>query len=306
MENKSKLQKLLKVVKRPELIGIRIIENISYFIPDKLYLRIMYKLYTRHCLDLKNPIDYTEKLQWLKLYNRCPEYTMMVDKIRVKEYVAKIIGQEHIIPTLGVWEKPEDIDFDKLPDKFVLKCNHNSGSGMCICKDKNKLNLSEVKKKLKKGLAQNYYLHAREWPYRNVHRQILAEKFMENGGEADLVDYKFFCFDGEPYIMYVSCDNSDHSTTDFFDMNYNLLPIRMKDPNSNNPSPKKVEEFDEMRNYARKLSKGIPHVRVDFYVINHHVYFGELTFFHNAGFSLVHPDEWNRKLGDMIDLKKID
>lgn len=252
-------------------------------------------------LNLKDPKTFNEKLQWLKLYNRKPEYTIMVDKVKAKEYVAKIIGKEHIIPTLGVWDKFDEIDCDELPEQFVLKCNHNSGLGMCICRDKSKLDIAKVKRELRKGLRQDYYMTNREWPYKNVPRKIMAEKFMQDGDKPDLTDYKFFCFNGEPKMMYVSHDNAEHATTDFFDMDYNRLPIRMKDPNSE-VLPEQPKEFEEMKQYARQLSKNIPFLRVDFYVISHVVYFGELTFFHNSGLTPIRPTEWEYKIGKWLKL----
>lgn len=294
-------KKVVKLLKTPKIIGQIVLDVCSPIIPDKIFLMIFHRLYIGSKLDLRHPKTYQEKMQWLKLYNRIPEYTIMADKVKAKEWVAKKIGWEHIIPTIGVWKTPNEIDFDALPDKFVMKCNHNSGLGMCICKDKSKLNIEDVKAELWKGIKQNYFLHAREWPYKDIPRRIFAEKFMTDGNNADLTDYKFFCFDGEPFMMYVSQDNAKNTTTDFFDMDYNRLPIRMKDPNSANP-PSKPEKFEEMKDLSRILSKGIPHVRVDFYVINNCIYFGEMTFFHNAASTKVYPDEWNYKLGDMIKL----
>lgn len=386
------LSKILKgfviLFTKPNIIGIILLSKFSFLIPDKPYLQLMYWLNMGKKLDLKNPKTFNEKLQWLKLYNHNPAYTVMVDKVKAKEYVAKLIGEEHIIPTLGVWDDPDDIDFDALPNQFVLKCNHNSGTGMCICRDKSKLDIEKVKAELRKGLKENYFMRWREWPYKNVPRKILAEKFMvdteqnketitkgkleelndykifcfngepkvlfvasdrankvcfdyydmdlkhldlKQGGDnyhgevklpkhfeemkelaakisqgiphvvTELTDYKWFCFNGEPFMMYVSHDNAEHATTDFFDMNYNRLPLRMKDPNSDNP-PAKPKEFEEMREYAKVLSRHIPFLRVDFYVISHKVYFGELTFFHNAGFCKVKPDKWNIKLGKLVKL----
>lgn len=305
-------QRLVKVIKNPyKVFNWLAAHHLLNWMDDKTYLKLVYRGHFGKKLNLDNPITFNEKLQWLKLYNRKPEYTIMVDKVKAKEYVANIIGEEHIIPTLGVWDDPDDIDFDKLPDQFVLKCNHNSGIGLCICKDKSKLDIEKVKEGLRKGLKEDFYLMGREWPYKNVPRKILAEKYMVDSEydkkaiekkECVLTDYKFFCFGGEPFMMYVSQDHAEHATTDFFDMDYKLLPIRMRDPNSENP-PACPKEFEEMKQYARMLSKNIPHLRVDFYVINHQVYFGELTFYHNAGFSLVKPHEWNVKLGNLIKLK---
>ena len=285
----------------PRVLGIIGLQKISCLVSDKPYLEMMYWLNLGKKLNLKHPVTFNEKLQWLKLYNHNPAYTVMVDKVKAKEYVAKLIGEEHIIPTLGVWDDPDDIDFDALPNQFVLKCNHNSGTGMCICRDKSKLDIEKVKAELRKGLKENYFMRWREWPYKNVPRKILAEKFMVDESGTELTDYKWFCFNGEPFMMYVSHDNAEHATTDFFDMNYNRLPLRMKDPNSDNP-PTKPKEFEEMREYAKVLSRHIPFLRVDFYVISHKVYFGELTFFDSTGMAKFSPEEWDEKLGKLIVL----
>lgn len=299
-------KRIIKALVNPQYACLAIVHKLSRFIKsDELYLKIVYLLSIGKRLNLKNPKTFNEKLQWLKLYNRKPEYTIMVDKVKAKEYVAKIIGDEHIIPTLKIWNNSEEIDFDKLPQSFVLKCNHNSGLGMCICKDKGKLNISKVTNNLKKGINQDYYMTNREWPYKNVPRKIMAEKFMQDESGENLTDYKFFCFNGEPFMMYVSHDNAEQATTDFFDMDYKRLPIRMKDPNSKE-LPVKPKEFEEMREYARKLCTGIPFLRVDFYIINHVVYFGELTFFHNSGLTPIHPEKWDSKLGDLLKLPPID
>ena len=270
--------------------------------PDERYLKLKYKNVFGRDLDLENPKTFNEKLQWLKLYNRKPEYTMMVDKYKVREYIAQTLREEYLIPLLGVWDDPDEIDFDALPDQFVLKCNHNSGLGMCICKDKSKLDIPKVKAELRKGLKQDYYLTGREWPYKDVPRKIIAEKYMvDDSNCGELTDYKFFCFNGVPKFMYISNDNSENATTDFFDMEFNRLDMRMKDPNSN-VIPPKPHLFNEMKAIAEKLSQGIPFVRVDLYVIGGSIYFGELTFFHNAGFCSIHPEHWEKTLGDWIKL----
>lgn len=270
--------------------------------PDERYLKLKYKNVFGRDLDLENPKTFNEKLQWLKLYNRKPEYTMMVDKYKVREYIAQTLREEYLIPLLGVWDDPDEIDFDALPDQFVLKCNHNSGLGMCICKDKSKLDIPKVKAELRKGLKQDYYLMGREWPYKDVPRKIIAEKYMvDDSNCGELTDYKFFCFNGVPKFMYISNDNSENATTDFFDMEFNRLDMRMKDPNSN-VIPPKPHLFNEMKAIAEKLSQGIPFVRVDLYVIGGSIYFGELTFFHNAGFCSIHPEHWEKTLGDWIKL----
>lgn len=262
---------------------------------DEQYLKLKYKNVFGKELDLENPKTFNEKLQWLKLYDRKPEYTVMVDKYLAKQYVASKIGEEYVVPLLGVWDDPEDIDFDTLPNQFVLKCNHNSGVGMCICRDKSRLDVHTVKKELLKGLREDYYLKNREWPYKNVPRKVIAEKFLEDADEC-LTDYKFFCFSGKPEIVYISKDNATDARTDFFDMEFNHLNLHMKDPNADVP-PSKPREFEKMKEIATVLSKGIPHVRVDLYDISGKLYVGELTFYHNGGFGPVSPDEWDYKLG---------
>lgn len=259
-------------------------------------------------LDLEHPLMYSEKLQWLKLYDRRPEYTVMVDKVKAKEYVASVIGKEYIIPTLGVWDNPDRIDFDSLPNRFVLKCNHNSGLGMYICKDKSKLNIDEVKEGLREGLKQDFYVGGREWPYKDVPRLILAEEFLDPGPdskhEGGLQDYKFFCFDGQVKALFIAKDRDKgpHSTKfDFFDEKFNHLPFTNGHPNAE-IMPEKPRMFEEMKMLAAKLSKGIPHVRIDFYEVNGHVYFGEMTFFHWSGFTPFVPEEWDYKFGEWLSL----
>lgn len=304
-----KLQKILRylyqVATNPE-IRFSYLSAMGFYdkVPDEQYLKMKYKLVFGKELDLDNPQTFNEKLQWLKLYNRKPEYTIMVDKYKARQYIADRLGGQYLVPLLGVWDDPDEIDFDALPDQFVLKCNHNSGLGMCICKDKSELNISKVKAELRKGLKQDYYLTSREWPYKDVPRKIIAEKYMvDDSNCGELTDYKFFCFNGVPKFMYISNDNSENATTDFFDMEFNRLDMRMKDPNSN-VIPPKPYLFNEMKAIAEKLSQGIPFVRVDLYVIEGNIYFGELTFFHNAGFCSIHPEHWEKTLGDWIKLPK--
>ena len=270
------------------------------FVPDEVYLKIIYRIKVGKKLDLTNPKTYTEKLQWLKLHDRKPVYTTMVDKYAAKQYIASIVGEEYVIPTLGVWEDFDSIDFNTLPDKFVLKCTHDSG-GLVMCTNKALLDIDNARSKIEKSLKTNFYWVGREWPYKNVKPQIIAEKYMTSEDEECLTDYKFFCFNGEPRIIYVSKDKSANPTTDFFDDNGHILPIRMRDPNSDNP-PKLPKQFDDMKRIARKLSKGMRHLRVDFYIVDEKIYVGELTFYHNGGFSEVKPEEWNYKMGSMISI----
>lgn len=280
-------------------------EYLRRIVPDDIYLK--YKFYKRMKtrLDLDNPKTFNQKLQWLKLYNRNPEYTKMVDKYEVKKYVSGKIGEEYIIPTLGVWDSPEEIDFDKLPDKFVLKCNHNSGLGMCICKDKKTLNINKVKEDLKKGLAENYYWNGREWPYKNVKPKIIAEKYMEDETTQELTDYKFFCFDGYVDNVMIVVDRCLGNPKYYhFDRNWKLCKnynrlCRSLPPDFTIPKPNKIDEMFEL---ASLMSIGIPHVRIDFYLVNNKIYFGEYTFFSESGFDTGYDEDSDLHLGSLIKL----
>ena len=276
-------------------------------VPDKLYLKLKYKNVFNKKLDLKNPQTFNEKLQWLKLYDRKEIYTTMVDKYEAKKYVADIIGEEYIIDTLGVYDNFDDIDFDSLPNQFVIKCTHDSG-GIVICKDKSKFNYDEARKKIEQSLKRNYYYSGREWPYKNVKPRIIIEKYMEDNNSKSMKDYKFFCFNGEPKIMYLSEGLENHSTASmsFFDMNFNETTCKRKDYKLFEYKPEKPKNFEKMKKYARLLSKNIPHVRVDFYEINGKVYFGELTFSTCSGFIPFEDEKWDYKLGSWLNLNKED
>lgn len=270
------------------------------WLPDKYHLYLLYWARLGKWLNLKNPQTFNEKLQWLKLYNRKPEYTGMVDKYEAKRYIKSMVGDEYVIPLLGVWEKFEDIDFDTLPEQFVLKCSHDSGC-FVICREKSKLDIGAVREKINKSLKRNYYFHGREWPYKNVKPRIIAEEFVEDTANDALTDYKFYCFSGIPRIMYISKDHGKDPRTDFFDMEFNHLPIIIQDLNAE-VTPSKPEQFQRMKQFAAILSKDIPFLRVDFYEINGKLYVGELTFFDGSGFELIEPPEWNDIMGSWIQL----
>lgn len=277
--------------------------GISKLIPDKLYIKIKYRASMDKKLNLKHPETYNEKLQWIKLYDRNPLYTTLVDKHDVKPYVAERIGQEYIIPTLGVWESVEEIDFDALPNQFVLKCTHDSG-GLVICKDKTKLNIEEAKRKLNQSLKNNFFYNGREWPYKNVKPRILAEVYMEDAATAELRDYKFFCFDGEVKAMFVATERQKEGEEvkfDFYDMDFNHLDFRQGHPNAKEPVAKPAT-FEQMRQLAEILAKDLMQVRVDFYEVDGKIYFGELTFFHHNGFMPFDPEEWDYTFGSWIKL----
>ncbi len=275
---------------------------------DEALLNRKYEAIFGKRLNLDNPQTFNEKLQWLKLYDRNPEYTIMVDKYKVRDYIKEKIGEEYLIPLIGVWDNPDDIDFDALPDKFVLKCNHNSGLGMCVCKDKSKLNIENVKSELKKGLAQDYYLTGREWPYKNVPRKIIAEKYMtDTSDSSDFTDYKFFCFNGYVDCVMVCLERSSGDTKFyFFDSNWNLKRLNTRGKNAPDGfTISKPSQMDKMFEIAAKLSKGLPFVRIDLYQSNDHIYFGEITFFPDSGFDANLLPETDKYFGNLIHLEDV-
>ncbi len=257
-------------------------------------------------LDIKKPQTFSEKLQWIKLYDRKKEYTQMVDKYAVRSYISEIIGEEYLIPLLGVWDTPDDIDFDALPERFVLKCNHNSGLGMCICKDKGKLDIKKVKRELKKGLGQNYFITSREWPYKDVKRRIIAEKFMVSENGEEIKDFKIHNFNGEPKFILV-CDgrfSEEGLTEDFYDTSWEHLDIKRPDIPNRAEHHEKPQTLEKMLELSKILARDIPFVRTDFYEIDGKIYFGEITFFPASGMKGFEPEEWDLKLGDWITLNK--
>ena len=296
------------ILKRPQLLFLTFGHREWFnWMSDELYLKIAYRARMRLKLNLEKPQRYNEKLQWLKLYNRRPEYTMMVDKYEVKKYVANIIGQEFIIPTLGVWDSFDDIDFSKLPEKFVLKCTHDSG-GLIVCKNKETLDISAARTKINRCLKHSFFWGMREWPYKDVKPRVIAEQYMEDKQTGELRDYKFFCFGGEVKALFIATERMKGEETkfDFFDEQFNHLPFTNGHPNAE-MMPQKPLRFEDMKILAEKLSKDIPHVRIDFYEVDGKVYFGEMTFFHWSGFTPFVPDTWDYKFGSWITLpqKKI-
>ena len=269
---------------------------------DERYLKLSFRAKMGRPLNLETPRTFSEKLQWLKLYDRKPEYTRRVDKFTAKQLIAEKVGAEHVIPLVGgPWKHFDQIDFDALPEQFVLKCNHDSG-GVVVCRDKSRLDREATRKKLEGKLANNYYMGGREWPYKNVEPCIFAEKLLNDGKcEDGIWDYKFFCFDGEPKLMFIASDGSSDPRTDFFDMDFQHMDVRMRDP-SFDVLPEKPEQFEEMKRLARILSKGISHVRVDFYLVDGQVYVGEMTLYHCSGFIHINPPEWDEKIGSWLKL----
>ena len=279
-------------------------KKLLFWMPDKPYLQLYYLMKLKKVLNFKNPKSFNEKLQWLKLYDRKNIYTTMVDKYEAKRYVAERIGEEYIIPTLGVWERVEDIDFDALPEKFVLKCTHDSG-GLIVCRDKSKLDLEKTRKILSKSLKNDFYIEAREWPYKNVKRRIIAETYMEDETQKKgLVDYKFYCFDGKPRFLYISKGLEDHATASisFLNLDWTFADFQRSDYKGFDTLPEKPAGYETMLKLAEQLSAGSSFLRVDLYEIGGKIYFSELTFTPCGGTMQFAPVEWDDKIGEMLTL----
>lgn len=270
-------------------------------LPDKLYLKVYFRLCMGYWMNFDNPKTYNEKLQWLKLNCKRPEYTKMVDKIDVKNYIASKIGHDYIIPTIGTWNNIDDINWDALPKQFVLKSTSDSG-GIIVCKDKDKLDINAAKKKLSKLGHRDYAMYNKEYPYKGVSHRFIAESYIEDESGYELKDYKIFCFDGKPRFLFVATGRQSNDTRfDFYDTEFKHLPVINGHPNAD-VWPVKPQNFEEMLDVAAKLSAGIPHVRVDLYNVNGKIYFGELTFFHWSGIVPFEPEEWDHKFGEYITL----
>lgn len=274
----------------------------GYFnwVPDKVYLKMFFRARLGYGLNLEHPQTFNEKIQWLKLYDRNPLYTLLSDKYEVRNFVARTIGGEYLVPLLGVWNRVDDIDFCMLPQKFVLKCTHDS-QGVVVCRDKSNFNIENAKEFLKYRLSRNYYYGGREYQYKHIIPRIVAEQYLEDS-EGQLKDYKFFCFDGKAKMLFVASDRMVGKTKfDFFDMKFHRLQLKQHYPNSEHLVERPVN-FDKMRELAEALTKGFPHCRADFYEVDGRVFFGELTFTHFCGLEPFEPMKWDYKLGSWIKL----
>lgn len=298
----NKFKKALSLIsERPKDFLILLWERCTPFVSDKLFLRVKFRLWMGYWMDFDNPKTYNEKLQWLKLNDIHPEYTQMVDKATAKDYVSHIIGEEYIIPTLGVWNRVEDIEWDKLPNQFVVKSTSDSG-GVVVCKDKSKLDIAASITKLRGLGTRDYTKTSKEYPYKNVPHRFIAEEYMEDESGFELKDYKIFCFNGEAKFLFVATGRQNNDCRfDFYDTEFNHLPVLNGHANAD-VWPTKPENLEEMLEVAGKLSQGIPHVRVDLYNINGKIYFGELTFFHWSGMVPFDPLEWDYKFGEYLKL----
>lgn len=268
---------------------------------DELFLKIKFKTSTGESLDLNNPQSFNEKIQWLKLYNRIPLYTQLVDKYGVRDYVKEKIGEKYLTKCYGIYNHFEDIVFDDLPDKFVLKCTHDCGS-VVLCDSNSRIDMVKVSKKLNSALARNYFYQGREWPYKNVEPRIIAEEYLEDQTTKDLYDYKFFCFNGVPKVLFIAIGRqAGNLQLNFYDMDFNKLPFERGYPNYDKKIPK-PKNFKKMIELAAILSEGIPFVRVDFYDIEDRIVFGEMTFSPGGGMEVFKPKKWDYILGEWIEL----
>lgn len=296
------MNKIIKALKDPFWAFGVILRKVSPLIKDdETYLRIEYFLGRKRILHLDKPNRFNEKLQWLKLHCKKEEYTKLVDKYEVKNIVGSKIGKQYIIPTLGVWDNFEDIDFSKLPKQFVLKCTHDSG-GLVICTDKENFDVAKARKKINKSLKRKYFFEHREYPYKNVPPRIIAEKYMVDESGWQLKDYKVFCFNGCPKFIEVDYNRYVGHKLNVYDTNWNFVDFYMTSPNDRNIHIKRPKQLSEMLQLAKELSKDDIFVRVDFYSINDRLYFGELTYHPGCGMIDFHPDDYDLKLGKMLKL----
>lgn len=291
----------MKLIKR--ILDKLITQGKLSLVSPRLFIKLKYWVMNNQSINLKNPETFNEKLNWMKLNYKKEEFKKLVDKYEVRDFVKKTIGEEYLIELLGVWDKVEDIDFESLPDQFVLKCTHDNRSTV-ICSDRSKLDIEKAKETLKRGLKRKFYALTGEWQYKNDHPRIIAEKYMTDGKTEFLTDYKFYCFEGKPHMVLVVNDRFGDTRHNYYDMDFNKLPCVLDYPNAEKLH-EKPENFDTMVELAKKLSKGLFHVRVDLYNINGKIYFSELTFYNNNGMIAFHDKDWEYKLGDLIDLKKI-
>lgn len=296
--------KLINVTKKQRFYLFALWSKCSRLIKsDALFLKVCHRLIMGEKLNCKNPKTFNQKLQWLKLHYTDTRYTQMVDKYSVREIIAGELGEEYLIPLLGVWNKFEEIDFNALPNQFVLKATHDSSS-IIICKDKSKFNIKEARKKLNKALRKNYFYFQRETPYKNVKPRIIAEKYMVDESGVELKDYKLFCFDGRVHFIQVHYDRFSDHKRNIYDTNWNLMNFHIGPLNKHSSIIKKPLCLDGMIEIAEQFSKSIPHVRVDLYAIKDKIFFGEFTFYHGAGYSNITPPEWDYRLGNLIILPK--
>ncbi|MCM1139121.1 MAG: glycosyl transferase [Ruminococcus flavefaciens] len=299
------MQSIKTYIQKPGMLFSGIIVNLLWWLPDSIYLKLLYRALLGKKLNLSNPVTFSEKQQWLKIHNRIPLMTTMVDKIGVKSYVANKIGKQYIIPTLGIYDRFEDIDFESLPDSFVIKTTHGGGNtGVVVCKDKHSFNYDEARRKITRSLKANSYIHGREWPYKDVEKKIIIEEMLPLDNKGDLTDYKFFCFNGLVDCVMICIERNISGVKYFyFDKDWKLLKINTysKYATTDFTLPK-PHNFKKMIELASILSRGFPFVRVDLYNVNGNIYFGEFTFFHDAGFCKNLLPEAENRFGKLLKI----
>lgn len=301
------MNELAKLIKNPYVVfRLPKLQQRMRLLPDAVYLKLVYRARIGRPLNLNSPKGFNEKLQWLKLYDRNPLYTKLVDKAEVKPWVAERIGWEHVVPTLGVWDSFDDIDFGALPERFVLKCTHDSG-GLAICRDLSTFDMAAARRKIERSLANNYFWSGREWPYKDVRPRIIAEEYLDPAGEqVGLTDYKVMCFGGRARCEFTCTGRADGNLhVDFFDTEWNHMPFTRHYPNADVP-PEAPERLKDMVAMAERLSEGMPFVRVDFYEVAGQYYFGEMTFYPGSGMEEFDPERWDEELGSWIELPELD
>ena len=303
----NKMNELAKLIKNPYVVfRLPKLQQRMRLLPDAVYLKLVYRARIGRPLNLNSPKGFNEKLQWLKLYDRNSLYTKLVDKAEVKPWVAERIGWEHVVPTLGVWDSFDDIDFGALPERFVLKCTHDSG-GLAICRDLSTFDMAAARRKIERSLANNYFWSGREWPYKDVRPRIIAEEYLDPAGEqVGLTDYKVMCFGGQARCEFTCTGRADGNLhVDFFDTEWNHMPFTRHYPNADVP-PEAPERLKDMVAMAERLSEGMPFVRVDFYEVAGQYYFGEMTFYPGSGMEEFDPERWDEELGSWIELPELD
>lgn len=296
------LGKIHRIIKNPKIIIYKLCDIGAFnWMDDETYLKMKFRLKVGYKLNLDNPRSFNEKIQWLKLHDRRPEYTELVDKYEVKKIVSDLVGEEYVIPTIGIYDSFDEIDFDKLPQQFVLKCTHDSG-GIVICKDKSKLNLKQTRKKIEKCLKTNYFWIGREWAYKNVKPRIICEKYMEDKS-GELFDYKVFNFDGKPKLIQVDYDRFAEHKRNLYSTDWEYIDAEICYPTDKTRRIERPVALEKMLDLSSKISDRYPHARIDFYNIDDAIYFGEVTLYHGSGFEDFRPKELGIEMGSWLNLQ---
>ncbi len=299
---KKILKKMILGHQTSKSIYERLMDNYyKYCMTDQQLVEKKFKKYTGREVVLDAPVKYNDKLQWLKLYWRDPKATLCADKYEVRKIVEDTIGAQYLNELIAVYDKVEDIDLDQLPDSFVLKGNHGSGFNI-ICKHKKDLDWPKAKKLMRHWLKRNYHWSKREWVYKDIKPRIVCEKYLEEMDVGELRDYKIFCFNGEPKVIEVDFDRFVAHKRNIYDLDWHLLEGEIKYPRDPNYIIEKPDKLEEMLDLSRILAQGFPHVRVDFYIVEDRLYFGELTFFHESGTGAFRPEAFEIEMGNWIEL----